>query len=467
MSVLYPRMPSMDSNPSSQIELSIECNNLRNADWLSKSDPMVIVYIKNHTSKEYFQVGKTETVQNSLNPKFHDKILLDYYFEMQQFLKFEVYDIDSKSQKLSDHDFLGSLECTLGEIVSTINAYTKKLNHSNTDSQITRPSNLIVIIGTLTKGSFMTNLEELSHSVQDNKNFEIINSQRKKSSAVNAGTVSLILYSMRKIHTFLEFIKAGTQIHCTFAIDFTSSNGDPQNVNSLHHIQTDKNLLNQYELAITSVGDIIQDYDSDKLFPVLGFGARFPLTGMVSHEFFVNMKTDNPYCEGIPGVLDAYRNCLRQIQLYGPTNFAPVIKHVTKFASSYRDGSNYFILLIITDGIISDMPMTKEALVNASNLPISVIIVGVGDADFTAMEELDGDIIPLSSSNQTASRDIVQFVPLRDFQASSLNLSDRISSIASQKYRLAKEILAEIPLQFISYMNSIHATPELVANIKR
>lgn len=59
-----------------------------------------------------------------------------------------------------------------------------------------------------------------------------------------------------------------------------------------------------------------------------------------------------------PGVLDAYRGCIRQIQLHGPTNFSPVIEHVIKFARSYEDGNNYFILLILTDGVISDMPQT-------------------------------------------------------------------------------------------------------------
>ena len=41
------------------------------------------------------------------------------------------------------------------------------------------------------------------------------------------------------------------------------------------------------------------------------------------------------------------------VQLYGPTNFSPVIRHVAQFAKTYQDGMNYFILLIITDGIIS------------------------------------------------------------------------------------------------------------------
>lgn len=49
--------------------------------------------------------------------------------------------------------------------------------------------------------------------------------------------------------------------------------------------------------------DIIQDYDSDQLFPVLGFGARLPPHGQVSHEFFVNMHPDNPYCNGISGIV--------------------------------------------------------------------------------------------------------------------------------------------------------------------
>lgn len=63
--------------------------------------------------------------------------------------------------------------------------------------------------------------------------------------------------------------------------------------------------------------------------------------------------------QGIPGVLNAYQRCIRSVQLYGPTNFSPVINHVAKFASAARDGSEYFILLIITDGVITDMPQVN------------------------------------------------------------------------------------------------------------
>ena len=49
------------------------------------------------------------------------------------------------------------------------------------------------------------------------------------------------------------------------------------------------------------------------------------------------------------------------------------------------------MLLLLTDGVLSDMSDTVDALVNASQLPMSVIIVGVGQADFTDMNALDCD----------------------------------------------------------------------------
>ena len=51
----------------------------------------------------------------------------------------------------------------------------------------------------------------------------------------------------------------------------------------------------------------------------------------------------------------------------------------------------YFILLMLTDGVISDMADTIGSIVRASRLPMSIIIVGVGNADFSAMDKLDCD----------------------------------------------------------------------------
>jgi len=38
------------------------------------------------------------------------------------------------------------------------------------------------------------------------------------------------------------------------------------------------------------------------------------------------------------------------------------------------------------DGVVTDLQETINALVKASDLPLSILIVGVGNADFTSME---------------------------------------------------------------------------------
>jgi len=79
----------------------------------------------------------------------------------------------------------------------------------------------------------------------------------------------------------------------------------------------------------------------------------------------------------------------------------------------------YYVLLILTDGVITDMDQTRDAIVEASRLPMSIIIVGVGEADFSAMEFLDSDDKLLkTATGDVAARDIVQFVPFRDFHVS-------------------------------------------------
>lgn len=66
--------------------------------------------------------------------------------------------------------------------------------------------------------------------------------------------------------------------------------------------------------------------------------------------------------------------------------------------------------------MITDLDQTRHSIVNAAKLPMSIIIIGVGGADFSAMEFLDGDNGGLRSpTGEMAIRDIVQFVPFRQF----------------------------------------------------
>ncbi|XP_032655540.1 copine-5 isoform X2 [Chelonoidis abingdonii] len=524
--------PIAGSIPATKVELTVSCRHLLDKDTFSKSDPMCVLYTQGIETKQWREFGRTEVIDNTLNPDFVRKFILDYFFEEKQSLRFDLYDVDSKSPDLSKHDFLGQAFCTLGEIVgsagsrlekpltgipgkkcgtiilsaeelgncrdvATMQFCANKLDkkdffgksdpfmvfyRSNEDGTFTICHKTEVVKNTLNPvwqafsipvralcngdydrtikvevydwdrdgshdfiGEFTTSYRELARGQSQFNVYEVVNPKKKmkKKKYINSGTVTLLSFTVESEYTFLDYIKGGTQINFTVAIDFTASNGNPSQSTSLHYMNPYQ--LNAYAMALKAVGEIIQDYDSDKMFPALGFGAKIPPDGHVSHEFPLNGNADNPYCSGIEGILEAYHKSLKTVQLYGPTNFAPVVNHVARYATTEQDGSQYFILLIITDGVISDMAQTKEAIVNAAKLPMSIIIVGVGQAEFDAMVELDGDDIRISSRGKIAERDIVQFVPFRDY-------IDRTGNYVLSMARLAKDVLAEIPDQFISYM---------------
>uniref|UniRef100_A0A667X035 Copine Vb n=1 Tax=Myripristis murdjan TaxID=586833 RepID=A0A667X035_9TELE len=503
MASVYEFDPITGNIPATKVEITVSCRNLLDKDTFSKSDPC-----------------ETEVIDNTLNPDFVRKYILDYFFEEKQNLRFDLYDVDSKSPDLSKHDFLGQMFCTLGEIVgspgsrlekplggipgkkcgtiilsaeelgncrdsATMQFCANKLDkkdffgksdpfmvfyRSNEDGTFTICHKTEVVKNTLNPvwqsftipvralcngdydrtikvevydwdrdgshdfiGEFTTSYRELARGQSQFNVYEVINPKKKmkKKKYVNSGTVSMALAAEHDWHSTVT--------------SFDSPTGNPSQSTSLHYMNPYQ--LNAYAMALKAVGEIIQDYDSDKMFPALGFGAKLPPDGRVSHEFPLNGNMENPYCNGIQGILEAYHQSLKTVQLYGPTNFAPVVNHVARYAAAVQDGSQYFVLLIITDGVISDMAQTKEAIVNGAKLPMSIIIVGVGQAEFDAMVELDGDDIRISSRGKLAERDIVQFVPFRDYM-------DRTGNHVLSMARLAKDVLAEIPDQFISYMKS-------------
>ncbi|XP_051962400.1 copine-9-like isoform X2 [Xyrauchen texanus] len=531
--------PLNSSVPATKIEITVSCRSLLDVDTFSRSAPVVVLYVQGIGTKEWREFGRTEVIENTLNPDFVRKFVLDYFFEEKQNLRFDVYNVDSRSSNISKHSFLGQTFCTLGEIIgssgarlervlsgipgkkcgniiftaeelsncrdiATMQLCANKLDkkdffgksdpflvfyRSNEDGTFTICHKTEVIKNTLNPvwqpftipvralcngdydrtvkidvydwdrdgshdfiGEFTTSYRELSRGQSQFNVYEVLNPKKKgrKKKYVNSGTVTLLSFKVESEYTFVDFIRGGTQLNFTVAIDFTASNGNPSQPTSLHYMNPYQ--LNAYAMALKAVGEIVQDYDSDKLFPAYGFGAKLPPDDKISHAFPLNSDCENANCVGIEGVLEAYYDCLRKVQLYGPTNFAPVINQVAQSAAEVTDGSQYFVLLIITDGVISDMVQTREAVVTAASLPMSIIIVGVGPAEFDAMEELDGDEVRVSSRGRVAERDIVQFVPFRDY-------IDRSGNQVLSMARLAKDVLAEIPDQLLSFMKSRSIEP--------
>lgn len=242
---------------------------------------------------------------------------------------------------------------------------------------------------------------------------------------------------------FLDYIFGGCELSLLIGIDFTKSNGQLSDPASLHYQVGDK--VNEYIEAISAVGDILQYYDSDKKIPVFGFGAKLPPSfSHVSHCFALNGNIFDPEVQGIDEVISFYRKSCQEVHFHGPTIFSHIIRMTAEcaaLAQVSQETQRYFLLLIITDGIINDMEATVHEIVEASRLPLSIIIVGVGTEDFSMMKDLDSDDKKLVSrvSKKTMERDIVQFVPYRLLKDNQMDL--------------AREVLYEVPLQLVSYMS--------------
>ncbi len=261
----------------------------------------------------------------------------------------------------------------------------------------------------------------------------------------NAKVASFVVfYHQNQKSTFKDYLMKGMEINLEIAIDFTCSNESPDNPISLHYAYG--NTPTNYEVAIKSCGSIVGYYDYDQLFPVYGFGGRPPLSNHVSHCFNLTF-TDDPNVQGLPEVLKTYRNSLFQIKFDGPTYFAPVITQVMNEIKREMDNginNHYYILMILTDGIINDMDATCDVIYDAAFLPMSIIIIGIGNANFTNMETLDGDDELLrNSKDEVTKRDLVQFVQFNKY-------ANRVENEGVIN-ELAEDVLKEIPRQVEEY----------------
>ena len=267
----------------------------------------------------------------------------------------------------------------------------------------------------------------------------IHNKKAKKNLILNEKLLVLEDYSaVSKKLMLTDYLDAGIKLAISIGIDFTASNGNPLNYGSLHSIHG--NFLNDYEKAISSCGVIVGHFDYDQIYPVFGFGAILNSSYSNSTSMCFNLNfSEKPEIDRLDSVLKFYHDCIGQKKLTfsGPSDFSPLIRNVINRINK-NNLFEYHVLMILTTGVIDDLQQTIDLLVEACELPFSVIIVGIGNGDFTNMEKLDGDETLLSSSSgKKRIRDIVQFVPFNKYE--------------NDPKKLSMEVLAELPRQLVEF----------------
>ena len=123
--------------------------------------------------------------------------------------------------------------------------------------------------------------------------------------------------------------------------------------------------------------------------------------------FNLNLDSQNPNIHLIENVIKEYHKALGTVILWGPTHFGNILKVTNNIVKQENDKLKYNILMILTDGKLEDPEETINELVEGSFLPLSVIIIGIGNDDFTKMNVLNAEKNPLISKSESGPREIL------------------------------------------------------------
>ncbi|XP_041011184.1 E3 ubiquitin-protein ligase RGLG5 [Juglans microcarpa x Juglans regia] len=223
-------------------------------------------------------------------------------------------------------------------------------------------------------------------------------------------------------------------------IDFTKSNewtgARSFNRRSLHHIG---NGQNPYQRAISIIGKTLSAFDEDNLIPCFGFG-----DASTHDQNVFSFYPEERHCNGFEEVLTRYREIVPELKLAGPTSFAPIIEMAITIVE--QSVGQYHVLLIIADGQVTRSVDTQSgqlspqeqktinAIVKASEYPLSIILVGVGDGPWDMMREFDDNIPARAFDN-------FQFVNFTEIMSKNVDPSRK-------ETEFALAALMEIPSQY-------------------
>lgn len=171
-------------------------------------------------------------------------------------------------------------------------------------------------------------------------------------------------------------------------VDFTASNewqGRKTFSSQCLHKIVPGRIYNPYQKVISIIGQTLEPFDDDNLIPAYGFG-----DSVTNDEDVFCFLSNGNACKGFSEVLEKYNKYATSLSFSGPTNFEPIISKAIDIVNLRK---SYHILIIIADGQVTEESKTIEAIVRASEYPLSIVVVGVGDGPWDMMEDYD-DFLP-------------------------------------------------------------------------
>lgn len=216
-------------------------------------------------------------------------------------------------------------------------------------------------------------------------------------------------------------------IRLMVGIDFSASNewqGRRTFKGECLHALKGSSVYNPYQKVIYILGHALQPLLQG--YPISAFG--FSDMRVRDQDVFPLKESGAP-CTDFMDLLECYTFAARRVQLSGPTCFDPIIRQAM---NQVEKNGTFHVLLIVTDGQLRhDDKRSKQALIDASHMPLSIVTIGVGDGPWLVMEEWDDHLSERCFDN-------FQFVSFHHV----------IRSARNPEAALALHALMEIPDQY-------------------
>lgn len=178
-----------------------------------------------------------------------------------------------------------------------------------------------------------------------------------------------------------------------FAIDYSAANmtyGDESvEGRSLHTMDPANKTLNPYQEALTRLGRVLVEFDDDRSIQVWGFGDA---TTPPNEVFSFTPERPLEGCKSFNEIWQRYHAFTPTIPLgERSVSLGPVIRHATAVAAKVT-GFHMLIILVSSQMEGQHLEETAQAIVDASSLPLSTIVIGVGDGPWDTMRTLDDQL---------------------------------------------------------------------------
>jgi len=362
---------------------------------LDKSNPYFRLERLNREDQSWEVVWKSEVVKDSLNPTWMEARLplqLLCNDEQENPLKITIWDYEKHS---SSHDLMGFVESTVAELVTKAKERT------------------IPVL--------------------------LVKREKRKwfggSKLKTVGLLKVLKASVITIPSMLQYLSGGCSLDLMIGIDCTLANGELSSEKCLHYAAS--HWLNDYQAGIQKLGTIMENFARGKHSNIWGYGAK--IRDEVKDIF---LMADH-LCLG-KELLRVYdKNIVENPDFaLGPSaKLQPLIQAATfRTIRSSKRRQCYTVLCIFTAGKVDDLQETIDLICTAAeDAPLSIVIIGVGNRDFSAVEKLLGDETERlrDSRGIPIAREIVNFVSFKQF--------------AGNATEVVAEALKDIPEQFVAH----------------